>query len=219
MLRKSWLLCFALVLWAGSSALPVFAQASLADGDTLDLAISIDGVKEGVTCIRDAVKPNQWYYVPKMIRLDTVMDPNLKKERPQFALVKYQGKDPDDPQKLLEGGVLQCSFNLSLPGKSVTELRKKLAEHANVAEKDLLLTPLSMSDGSLSIYTPGGDKMGEAPQAPDIAPTFANQSIPVQINLTRLGADFVDALTKSGGIQVYVVFNYNGLTPKAGFRI
>ncbi|HEY9070986.1 MAG TPA: hypothetical protein VIV61_12080 [Candidatus Ozemobacteraceae bacterium] len=206
-----------LVLFASPA---VWAQASLADGDTCDFTITIDGHTEHVTCIKDAIKPEQWYYVPSKIRLDTMMDASTKKEMPVFSLVKYQAKDPEDPQKLLEGGVLQCAVNLALPAGGLDQLKKQIAEQTGKKEAEVLLSPLAMVDAKLTVWGPGGEKLGEAPQAPDVAPAFANQSIPVQINLNKLGADFSDALVKSGGgIPINITFSFNGLTPKAGFKV
>lgn len=198
----------------------VWAQASLADGDTTDFTITVDGHKEHVTCIQDAIKPNQWFYVPSKIRLDTMMDATTRKDVPVFTLVKYQAKDPEDPEKLHEGGVIQCAVNLALPAGGLDQLKEELAKHAGKKPAEILLSPLSMVDANLTVYGPGGEKMGEAPQAPDIAPAFANQSIPIQINLNKLGADFSDALVKAGGgIPLNIVFSFNGLTPKAGFKV
>lgn len=198
----------------------VWAQASLADGDSTDFTITVDGHKEHVTCIQDAVKPNQWFYVPSKIRLDTMKDATTKKEIPVFSLVKYQAKDPEDPQKLLEGGVMQCAVNLALPPGGLDQLKQALAKHTSKKPTEILLSPLSMVDAKLTVYGPGGEKLGEAPQAPDVAPAFANQSIPIQINLNKLGADFSDAIVRSGGgIPINITFSFNGLTPKAGFKV
>lgn len=198
----------------------VYAQASLADGDQVDFTIKIDGSEENVTCVRDAIKPEQWYYVPNRPRLVEVRNTKTNKTKPVFALVKYQAKDPDDPENILTGGVLQASVNMALPTTGLDQLKKALAVYTGIAEGKLLIAPLSMSNAVVSVYTPGGEKMGDAPIAPNFGPTFANQSIPVQINLTELGADFSDALVKTGGgILITYVFDYNGLTPKCGFKV
>jgi len=198
----------------------VLAQASLADGDTSDFTITVDGHTEHVTCIQDAVKTGQWYYVPSKIRLDTMMDATTRKDVPVFSLVKYQAKDPEDPQKLLEGGILQCAVNLALPAGALDQLKKQIGEQTGKKPTEVLLSPLAMVDAKLTVWGPGGEKLGEAPQAPDIAPAFANQSIPVQINLNKLGADFSDAIVKAGGgIPINITFSFNGLTPKAGFKV
>ena len=209
------LVCMLMVNVAGA-----FAQASLADGDQLDISVKIDNIEENVTCVRDAIKPEQWYYVPNKPRLVEINNTKTKEVLPVFSLVKYQAKDPDNSENLLEGGVLQASVNLSLPKTGLDQVKKALAKHTNQDESKILIAPLSMSNAKIAVYTPGGELMGDAPIAPDIGPTFANQSIPIQINLTKLGADFSDALVKTtGGVLITYVFDYNGLTPKCGFKI
>lgn len=198
----------------------VFSQASLADGDKVDLAIVIDKNEENVTCIKDAIKPEQWYYVPNKPRLVTVKNASSKTELPSFSLVKYQAPDPADPEKMLEGGVLQAAVNLALPESGLKQLKEGLAKITGLEADKILLAPLNMSNAKIAVYTPGGELMGDAPISPDIGPSFANQSIPIQINLTKLGADFSDALVKTGGgIFITFIFDYNGLTPKCGFKV
>ncbi len=215
MMRKTWF-CFLmavalLVLWAPST----HAQASLAGEDSLDVAVG----DEHVTCIRDAIKTKQWYYVPSRIRLAEFTD-KAGKTWPVFSLVKYQAIDPKDPQRLLDGGVLQFSVNLSLPNKSIDTIKAEIAKAAKMAASEVMLAPLPMTDAKLTVYGPGGDKLGDAPQTPDVAPTFANQAIPVQINLNALTVDLAETLcTKGGGIMVSMAFDYQGLTPKCGFKV
>jgi len=214
-MKKLLLITLCLLLLSVSGA---FAQASLADGDQFDVLVKVEGHQENVTVIRDAVKPEQWYYVPNKPRL--VEKKEGKNNVPVFALVKYQAKDPTNPENLLEGGVLQAAVSLALPDDVLPQLRKEIAKFAEIEEKKVLLSPLNMSNAQIAVYGPGGEIMGEAPIAPDIGPSFANQAIPLQINLTRLGADFSDALVKTGGgIFISYVFDYNGLTPKCGFKI
>jgi len=216
-MKKLFLIVFCLMLINVQAA---FSQASLADGDKVDLTVTIDSHEENVTCIRDAIKPEQWYYVPNKPRLVTVKNAASKTELPSFSLVKYQAKDPSDPEKLVEGGVLQAAVNLALPETGLRQLKTGLAKITGLAADKILLAPLNMSNAKLAVYTPGGELMGDAPIAPDIGPSFANQAIPIQINLTRLGADFSDALVKTGGgIFMTFIFDYNGLTPKCGFKV
>ncbi len=214
-MKKLFLITLCLLLVSVSG---VFAQASLADGDQFDVTIKVEGHQENVTVVRDAIRPEQWYYVPNKPRL--VEKKEGKNAVPVFSLVKYQAKDPANPENLLEGGVLQAAVSLALPDDALAQLRKEIAKFTEIEEKKVLLSPLSMSNAKIAVYGPGGEIMGEAPIAPDIGPSFANQAIPLQINLTRLGADFSDALVKTGGgIFITYVFDYNGLTPKCGFKI
>lgn len=208
------------VVFALLSCGSLFAQASLAEGDTVDFTVTIGNEEENITCIQDALKPHQWYYIPNKPRLVVVKNKKTKEELPSFSLVKYQARDPNDPQSLLEGGVLQAAINLALPPTALDQLKTHLAKKTGIEEAKITVAPLSMSDSQMTVYSPGGEKMGDAPMAPDVGPAFANQAIPIQINLNRLGADFTDALCKSGGgIPVFFVFNFNGLTPKCGFKV
>lgn len=216
-MKKLFLLAAGLLLVNAQCA---FSQASLADKHKVDISITLDGIEENITCIQDAREEKQWYYVPNKPRLVIVKSAKSSKGLPSFSLVKYQAKDPQDPEKLLEGGVMQAAVNLSLPDGGLNKLKEGLAAVTKQKAAEILLAPLSMSNGKFAVYAPGGELMGDAPLAPDIGPSFANQAIPIQINLTRLGADFSDALIKTGGgILVTYIFDYNGLTPPCGFKV
>lgn len=221
-MKKLFLLVVCLMLGNVQAA---FSQASLADGDKIDLVINVNGYEENVTCIQDGINEKQWYYVPNKPRLVTVKSSKYPKGMPSFSLVKYQAKDPENPEKLIEGGVMQACINLALPDGGLNKLKEGIAKLKNkqnikLRADEILLAPLSMSNAKIAVYTPGGSLMGDAPIGPDIGPNFANQAIPIQINLTRLGGDFSDALVKTGGgILTTYVFDYKGLTPKCGFKV
>ncbi|MBU1106678.1 MAG: hypothetical protein KKB51_08445 [Candidatus Riflebacteria bacterium] len=211
---------FLLVVFMFFVTTGAFSQASLADGDQVDVTIKIDNFEENITCVKDALKPDQWYYVPNKPRLVVTKNTESREELPTFSLVKYQAPDPDNPQALIEGGVLQASINLALPPTGLNQLKEALSKLTGKDADKILIAPLSMNNAKIAVYTPGGDIMGTAPIAPDVGPSFANQSIPLQINLTNLGAGFTDALVKTnGGVLVTYIFDYNGLTPKCGFKI
>ncbi|UCF98449.1 MAG: hypothetical protein JSV89_02685, partial [Spirochaetaceae bacterium] len=66
----------------------LYGQASLAGENILD-TIDIDGTL--YTCVRDALKEDQWYYIPNSPRL--VEHRVQGKMMPKFTLVRYQYKE------------------------------------------------------------------------------------------------------------------------------
>jgi len=222
---KHWCLVSVFVLCLVTLAGPAaWAQASLAAENMVDdIVITVDGVKEAVSVVRDGVESNQWYYIPNKPRLVELVDVKTKEKTPMFHILKYQAKDPKDTtgKEMIEGGILQMAVNLALGQDGVNQIKEQLAKKFPQADKNKMrLGCLPVKDGKIAIYGPGGEELGEAPQAPDIAPTFANQSIPVQIKLNKVGADVMDALCKGGGgIPIYFQLTYQGLTPPAGFKV
>ena len=221
------LLLFVFFYLAVVLPLPLLAQASLSAENKIDeLTVEIDGRKEVFTVIRDYYQEDQWYYIPDRPRLA------MAGKLPQFHLIKYQTKDPKNSQKLLTGGVLQFAIKMSLPAKAVEKLKEEIVKSLRIRfpkvqkflgnyATNIKLSAIPFNSSMVTLYDlEKGVMLTDAPQKPGIAPTFATQEIPFQLNLTDLGADISEALTrKGGGIPVLVTFNYYAITPPCGFKI
>src|SRR5207253_9172288 len=98
------------------------AQASLAAEDIIDeVAVKLGNLTERFTVIRDAIHQDQWYYAPDQPRLAEHVGANGQRE-PEFTLVRYQFKDPANPEALAEGGFLQFAITLALPPEALPQL-------------------------------------------------------------------------------------------------
>ncbi|MBF0546245.1 MAG: hypothetical protein HQM08_17510 [Candidatus Riflebacteria bacterium] len=200
----------------------VSAQVSFGSGDSCDLTVNVDGVKDSYTVIRDFKNPKQWYYVPNRVRLaqKTAKDTQGKTTKlPVFHLIKYQSTQGSD---VVEGGMLQFSVSLSPDPRAIPQLKKGLQDKTGVDEKKLNLSPLPIDSAEVTVYKPDGTmvKDKEAVQQPGIAPSFANQEIPFQVSLNSLGADVYEDLVKGGGgLPILVTFNYTGVTPPCTAKV
>ena len=98
------------------------AQASLAAEDIIDeVPVKLGNLTERFTVIRDAIHQDQWYYAPDQPRLAEHVGANGQRE-PEFTLVRYQFKDPANPEALAEGGFLQFAITLALPPEALSQL-------------------------------------------------------------------------------------------------
>lgn len=200
---------------------PVHAQASLAAEDILDeVPVTIGGVRESFTLIRDGRRPEQWYYVPDRPRL---FERSLGSGpvEPDFTLLRFQFGDPANAEKLLEGGLMQFALSLSLPAEAIPQLKKAIAATKTVAPEKIRLAALPFEKASVHLYVPeSGELIASKPQGPGIAPTFATQKVAFSVPLTRVGSDVFDSLVNGNtGLAVAVEFDYKGLSPAAGFTI
>lgn len=194
-----------------------YGQASLAAEDIIDdITISLPGKKETYTVIRDAVRREQWYYIPGKPRLTERDGP--KGPEPDFVLLRYQDRDPANPQTLIEGGVLQFGVKLAPSAESVEALKKELGKRVNIPA-NFRLSALPMKNAEVQIYSSEGALVSNGAFGKGIAPTFASQQMVFEIPLTKIGANFYDALTRKGGVPVAVTFTYTGLTPKVGVSV
>ena len=184
----------------------VWAQASLAAEDKIDeIPVKLNtGLTESFTVIRDAMIPEQWYYVPDRPRL-FVRQAESGPE-PDFALIRYQFKDPSNPQALLEGGLLQFAANLAIPPEAISQLTKVIGDKHNIPENKLRLAALPIKQSNVAIYLPKeGELLAEASQGAGIAPTFATQKMVFMVPFTRIGSDVYDELVNGNtGIPVVI---------------
>ena len=204
MYRWAILLCIGLLAFAGQ----VSAQASLAGENILD-TIDIDGTL--YTCVRDALKEDQWYYIPNAPRL--VEHRVSGKMIPKFTLVRYQYKESG---RFIEGGVLQFEVNMALPPKVVDKLKGAIAKRIDKKAREISLGALPFSSAKLHVYSPIGELFTSATPTEGIAPNVATGSIPFSFKLEgAAAADIMSALVGKGqgGVPVVVDFDYAGITP------
>jgi hypothetical protein len=197
----------------------VWAQASLAAEDKIDeVVVTLNGVQEAFTVVRDARIPEQWYYVPDRPRLfERTVDGQTE---PEFHLIRFQFKDPANPQALLEGGMLQFAASLALPPEALPQLTAAISQKATLPPERIRLAALPLKSANVTLYTQAGVLVTSAPQGAGIAPTFATQKMVFSVPLTKIGADVFDELVRGNtGIPVVVDFTYDGLTPAAGFKV
>ncbi|MEM9555841.1 MAG: hypothetical protein AAGC60_16420 [Acidobacteriota bacterium] len=207
------------------AAVPSAGQASLAAEDRIDeIPVTVGGVETSYTVLRDARVRDQWYYVPTAPRLTERTEAGTT--LPELALIRYQARDPEDPQALLEAGLLQFSASLALPAEALPQLEAAIrstleAAGADASEQAVRLAALPFKEATVRVYTPGeGELVAGAPHGAGIAPTFATQSMAFSIPLTRVGSDVYDELVDGAtGVPVVVEMTYSGLTPAAGFKV
>ncbi|MBF0408033.1 MAG: hypothetical protein HQM10_11800 [Candidatus Riflebacteria bacterium] len=198
--------------------LMTYGQASLDPTHKIDdITITDDkGKTEEITVIRDFQNPMKWYYVPNKPRLVEYVENN--KPYPKFIMMMYQTKDGFETN---EGGVLQFSVNLEISNKSIEQVKSQLVgRRLASATKNLSVAPLQITSATAKVYGDDGKMFAEGAQTPGIAPTFANSAMPVQINLSRLGAEVYETLVnqENGGVGILYTFSFEGCLPPAGFK-
>jgi hypothetical protein len=197
------------------------AQASLAAEDIIDeVPVKIGNVVEKFTVIRDAVQTDQWYYVPDQPRIAERLMSSGKRE-PEFALVRFQFKDPANPEQLSEGGFLQFAMTLGLPPEVLPQLRAVIAKRTNGNPNSIRLAALPFKTAMANLYIPSsGLLVASAHVGPGIAPTFATQKMTYAIPLSKIGSDVYDTLVNgTTGLAAGIELTYTGLTPPVGFTV
>lgn len=197
------------------------AQASLASEDIIEeVIVRIGDVDYRFTVIRDALQKDQWYYAPDQPRLSERQMSNGNRE-PEFTLVRYQFRDPANPEALAEGGFMQFAITLGLPPEAQPQMKAAIAKHANVAPESIRLAALPFKDATVHLYIPtSGMLAASAPVGPGIAPTFATQKMTFAIPLSKIGSDVYDTIANgTTGLAAGIEFTYIGLTPPTGFTV
>ncbi|MBF0410169.1 MAG: hypothetical protein HQM10_22685 [Candidatus Riflebacteria bacterium] len=227
MKRFRLLVCVLPVFFCFMFAGEVFAQVSFGSSDSTEATVTVDGLTDTYTLIRDFKKADQWYYVPNRVRLAEKAKKGGKK-MPVFSLIKYQADDSEKEKGVTEGALLQFSVSLSPKPAAIPQMKKKLhgmevevdGKKVILDQKTVKLAPMPIDSAEVTMFKPNGDMLEGEVDMPGIAPTFANQEMPFQITLKVLGADVYEDLVKQGGgIPVLVTFNYTGVTPPVGAKV
>jgi hypothetical protein len=204
---------------------------SLNDKDEFELEIGALPYK--VTVVRDAERPNAWYYMPNAVRLArTTLD---GQEAPEFNLLRFQFRDPENPGQFLEGGILQFAVKYDLPDDAIGQLQQAIKTRANLAvpAAQISIASLPFRTLKMQLYAPGETgpdataaglislvKTRSTDVFGETGPTEATQKMPFSLYLTAEGVDVYDRLTQSAtGLQILVSYSYFGLTPEYGFDI
>ncbi len=218
---KRWFI-FPIIIISSILLLPtheIWAQASLAAEDQIvDIPVEIRGEIKRITVVRDAWKKNQFYYFPPQPWL---YERDVKGEKiPEFHLIRYQFKDPKNPEELIEAGLLQFSASLGIPGTARETMQSVIAKTYKLKKENVRIAAIPFKSAKVFLYNPKGELLTTGSQAPGIAPTISTQKMAFIVELTKVGADVYDELVSGKtGIGVVVQFTYNGLTPPAGFKV
>lgn len=197
--------------------LPAFSQVSLGDGDQTDVVVTINGEQETFTVLKDFKKADQFYYVPNKPQFAT--RGTGAKKRPKFHLLKYQTKDTET-NDLVQGGIMQFAIRLAPGNDVVQQIRASIAKTFNLVPDKVKLSPLPFKSAEVTIYDLEGELLTTEFQKPGIAPAFANNEIPFQVELTDLSSDVYEALTKGGGgIPVYITYTFDQVSAKEGLKV
>ncbi|MEO8390670.1 hypothetical protein [Polaromonas sp.] len=205
-----------LVGWALIVASAGFAQVSLDSADTI-WEVEHAPTKEKFTIVRDAHQADLWFYIPTRPRLASRVVNGT--ELPWFSLLRYQYKDPSNPGKLKEAGILQFAVTLDA-GEALSSLRQAVSSRTGVAANQIKLASLPFKSATVSLYTPDGALVTGSKLGDRDAPTVGTQNLIFSLPLTNVGTEVYEALTKSGtGVPVIVDVVYEGLTPTSTFQV
>lgn len=197
------------------------AHPSLAAEDIIDeVPVKIGNFVDKFTVVRDAIQKDQWYYIPDQPRIVERMMSSGQRE-PEFMLVRFQFKDPTNPEALAEGGFLQFAMTLGLPADALPQLRAAIAQRTGADPNTIRLAAMPFKSAVANLYMPkSGLLVASEPVGPGIAPTFATQKMAYSIALTKIGSDVYDTLANgTTGLAAGIEFTYDGLTPPVGFTV
>ena len=121
------------------------AASNFASYNKYDIAFKYDRSREEVTCIQDAKDENRWYYISKKPKLAENQDGD-----PMITFVSYK-KNPLAGIKN-NGGILQCTINLTVPDDAIPNLKKELSKALGVQDNKIELYPLNIKKAKIMVY-------------------------------------------------------------------
>ncbi len=204
-----------------------YAQASLVAENTITGAtVKVkrpDGSDEDqvFTLVRDVRIPEQWYYFPNQPRLTENVIAGSRV--PELSLIRFTSSQGDG--QLASAAILTFAVSLGASADALDKLKIKLRDEiksaANVDVGSLRLSPIPINSASAAIYSPSnGNLIAEADSNSVVVPTDGNGKIVFAMKMNDIGADVFKAMFDgTGGIPVWIRYNFNGVTPPAGFKV
>jgi hypothetical protein len=206
---------------------------------TITIVVTTKGMQESYEIYLDDKDLNQFYYLPRKVRLVEYKDKNGKM-RPKFTIIKYQYKDPKTKEPR-EGGNATFAYTFGAEAESeaqmMTELKKQnknaRLKCVPIKSSTVILrsqngeymtnvkgientTGATTSDATAttgsSITTTGSTTIAGA--------TSTSQEMVMDIPLSVLGADVYSAITKgASGIAMAINFKFNAYNPPCGITV
>jgi hypothetical protein len=214
------------------------AQASLAAENMVeDITVTTKyGKLVTYTLIRDAQVPEQWYYMPRSIRVAEEVDVNGN-VRPKMAILKYQYQDKITKVDK-EGAILSATFTMAMEPEVVEEVKKQLLEKVRKVKKsknafwikyqremklpEIRLAGIPLESCKIQFLNANGNFLDEvdAKASSFDGATTVSQEMVMSYDLTPLGANVFEGLaTGQSGLTMRASITYSGLTPPCGFNI
>ena len=196
-----------------------WAEPSLASKDRIDdLVVEVDGEKMSFTVINDARIQSQWFFIPREPQV--VVNVNSKGEKvPNFFLLRYSHRDPNDTQKIVESGLLQFCTRLAPLPAAIEKMKAQLAKRVGIKQNQLLLSAIPFKSANVTLYDDGGKLIANGTHGAGLAPLHATQQSCFTVPLTRVGTSVMDALVNGqGGMHMAVTYEYEGWSTPLGFH-
>ena len=203
------------------------AQASLIAENTITgVAVEVkrpDGSDETqtFTLVRDVRKAEQWYYFPNQPRLTENVIAGARV--PEFSLIRFTVPRADG--QLGSGAIMTFAVSLGASAEALEKLKARLKaevkELSGTSSNSLRLSPVPINSATAAVYSPEtGDLLANVDSNSVTVPTDGAGKIVFAVKMNDIGADVFKAMADgTGGIPVWIKYNFNGITPPAGFKI
>lgn len=185
---------------------------------------------EGVAVFADHANERQFYFMPSMPKLTTILDPALGIEIPQIQLLKYRGNAGT-------GGFLNFEVNLGIEQDRLDAIAIELKRIHQLRE-DPILAPVVLEDGNVRLMilnemTPATPGDGQPPVGGDDERRFVikinhpakpalygdNQAI-FSVELDQDGAQLIEASMLQGEMMpVGVVYSLDFFALRPAFTV
>ncbi|MCY7279038.1 MAG: hypothetical protein LH702_36205 [Phormidesmis sp. CAN_BIN44] len=118
---------------------------------------------EGVSLFSDHADPLQYYYLPMMPKLTTIVDQATGQQIPQIQLIKYRGKAGN-------GGFLNFDVNIGVEEVTLEKIRGKIKQTAGL-DQTPRLAPVPLIDGTVRLLL-FGKQTGDTANPNSTTPQF-----------------------------------------------
>jgi hypothetical protein len=198
---------------------------------TITIVVTTKGMQESYEIYLDDKDVNQFYYLPRKVRLVEYKDKNGKIQ-PKFTIIKYQYKD-DKTKALKEGGNVTFAYTFGAEAEAEADMMAELKKK----NKNARLKCVPIKSSTVILRTQNGEYMTNVKSTENTTETAAttattsattiagatstSQEMVMDIPLSVLGADVYSAISSKGGsgIAMAINFKFNAYNPPCGITV
>ncbi|MBF0543767.1 MAG: hypothetical protein HQM08_05005 [Candidatus Riflebacteria bacterium] len=171
-----------------------------------DVKIAGKNGEESFILFKSALNPLQWFCALMNPKVSTTKTPDGKLWD-DLLLFKYQQKSKKDPNKLIEGGILNFSLDIAPSDETIKKLKYKIPEK-NL--DSITLSPIPLQGLELSVVPSTSKSMiASGTMSPGVASKFAVRKAKFNVPLDKLSTDLLEDLLKAGtGLKFTMKYNF-----------
>jgi hypothetical protein len=205
-MKRNWILLMLFLLTTVAGTLPA-AEAKIIS----NIRISDKNQKLYFNIFQSSIDESLWYC--GQTKPSILMRELDEQQIPDISLIRFQRKDPKNPQKLVEGAHFRMNLSLGATEEILEELKNYLPKSAG--KQPTVLSPVPFQALRLVLQSPSGKEVEmKAEPITGIGNQRSSRNVSFSLTLGTLDTDLLDCLMRgTTGAKYILYYNYKYRDP------